>query len=72
MYLDLFRVHVDFQKAVIEALNSLKSIIGNHICILQDAFIASIKTRIRKCSLGLENMCSNNNNFSIFSRKLDN
>jgi len=68
MYLDPLIVHVDFEKAVIEAL---KNTIGNHICIKGCFYHLTQYTHRKIQSLGLEYMYRNNNNFSIFCRKLD-
>jgi len=68
IYLDPLIVHVDFEKAVIEAL---KNTIGNHICIKGCFYHLTQSTHRKIQNLGLENMYRNNNDFSIFCRKLD-
>ncbi|KAF0765820.1 FLYWCH-type domain-containing protein [Aphis craccivora] len=68
IYLDPLIVHVDFEKAVIEAL---KNTIGNHICIKGCFYHLTQSTHRKIQSLGLENIYGNNSDFSIFCRKLD-
>lgn len=65
-YPDPLKVHVDFEKAMIEAL---KNIIGNHITIKGCFYHLTQNTH--KNILGLEHLYKNDDKFSLFCRKLD-
>jgi len=68
MYPDPINVHIDFEKT---AINVVTSILDEHDVNIKGFFHLTQSTYRKIQSLGLVNLYMENDNFSLFCRKID-